>query len=55
MCDTTRWEKVKREWVLNECGLNIKMISLSERSGLKWFDHREKMNENQVAKQIFEG
>lgn len=54
-CGKTRSNWVKNEWVVNEWGFNTKMSNQHERSMLGWSGHRERMNEDQIAKPIFEG
>lgn len=47
-------KRVKNGWELNQYGLNSNLNDLSEKHTLRWFDHRERMKEAGIAKQVYE-
>lgn len=52
VCGKARRDRIKNEWVLNECGLITKMSEWYEKIQVIWAN---RMNENHIVKQICKG
>ena len=54
-CGKTRRDKMKNEWIRNECGIKATLNDVYERSTLRWFGHVERMSNKRLTKRVYEG
>ena len=53
-CGKTRMDRVRNEWVRDECGVKLSVSDLHDRRVMRWFGHVERMSEERLTKQIYE-
>src|SRR5215468_3024833 len=52
-CGKTRRDKIKNEWIRNECGIKATLNDVYERSTLRWFGHVERMSNKRLTKRVY--
>ena len=55
MTGKTLKDRVRNEWVLNECGVKESVKVKVQRSVMRWFGHIERMNEDRLTKRVYKG
>jgi Reverse transcriptase (RNA-dependent DNA polymerase)/Endonuclease-reverse transcriptase len=55
MCGKTRMDKVRNDWVMNECGVKEMLTVKGESNMLRWFGHVERMGDERIAKMVYKG
>jgi hypothetical protein len=55
ICGKNRFDGVRNNWVMNECGVTENVFNKYETSVLKWFGHVERMGDDIIAKQVYMG
>jgi hypothetical protein len=53
MCGRNRFDKVRNDWVMNECGVTENVFNKYETGVLRWFGHVERMGDERIAKQVY--
>ena len=55
MTGKTLNDRVRNDWVMNECGIKENMRMKVQRSTMRWFGHLERMNDERLTKKVYRG
>jgi hypothetical protein len=55
MCGKNRFDRVRNDWMMNECGVPENIFKKYETCVLRWFGHVERMGDERIAKQVYKG
>ena len=55
VCGKTRRDRVRNDWVLEQCAIKDSVVDRMGRATLRWFSHIERINEERLTRRIYVG